>query len=78
LVTLGNDGTPSGIGTAHGSIFGIILGCTVAIYLEKHITKVMPIQLDTVFTPFLVALFMVFINIFLIIPVSGYLFFAMT
>jgi N-acetylmuramic acid-specific PTS system IIC component len=38
----------------------------------------MPTQLDTVVTPFLSTLIMLFINLFLIIPISGYLFFAVS
>ncbi|WP_052663411.1 PTS transporter subunit EIIC [[Mycoplasma] testudinis] len=78
LVTLGSNGIPNGVGTPHGSIFGVFLAATASIYIERYIGKVIPGLIDAVVTPFLSLLVILFVNFFIIIPISGYLFLGVT
>lgn len=65
-------------GTASGNILGAILASTASIWIEKGVRKFMPHTIDAVATPTLVLLSMLFINFFILIPISGYLFFAVS
>lgn len=57
-----------------GNILGVLLTVTAGIWIEKGIRKFMPDNLDTIFTPTVTLFILLLINIFLIIPISGYLY----
>lgn len=65
-------------GAASGSILGAMLAATAALWLEKGIRKIIPHTLDMVVTPTVVLFVMLFINFFVLLPISGYLFFAVS
>lgn len=57
-----------------GNILGVLLTATAGICIEKGIRKFMPDSLDTIVTPTITLFILLLINIFLIIPISGYLY----
>ncbi|MDR0545890.1 MAG: PTS transporter subunit EIIC [Mycoplasmataceae bacterium] len=71
-------GDVDGLGQATGSIFGIILICTCAIWLNKMFNKFVPHVIEYVLTPVALTLIVLLLAIFIFIPISGYIFFAVT
>ncbi|AGM26330.1 PTS system N-acetylmuramic acid-specific EIIBC component [Spiroplasma syrphidicola EA-1] len=61
-------------GYASGNILGALLTATASIWLERGVRKFMPGVLDTIGTPTLVLFALLILNIFVLIPVSGYLY----
>ncbi|QVJ95679.1 PTS transporter subunit EIIC [Mycoplasma mycoides] len=59
-----------------GNILGALLTATASLWIEKIIRKFTPGVLDTILTPTLTLFLLLIINIFLIIPISGYLYTA--
>lgn len=57
-----------------GNILGVLLTATFAIFLEKIIRKFMVGPLDIILTPTLTLFILLFLNFFLIIPISGYMY----
>lgn len=78
LVVLDNAGNPKGLGTPHGSIFGIMLAGIIAIHAEKLIGRIVPGILSAVVTPFLTLFLIVVAGFLIVFPLSGYLFLAVT
>ncbi|MGL5268325.1 MAG: PTS transporter subunit EIIC [Spiroplasma sp.] len=61
-------------GYPSGNILGVLLTAVVGIYLEKSIRKYMIGPLDTILTPTLTLFFLLLLNFFLLIPISGYMY----
>ncbi|WP_107645149.1 PTS transporter subunit EIIB, partial [Mycoplasma mycoides] len=59
-----------------GNILGALLTAYASLWIEKIIRKFTPGILDTILTPTLTLFLLLIINIFLIIPISGYLYSA--
>ncbi len=65
-------------GSASGNILGAILAATTSIWLEKGVKKFVPDVLSMIATPVIVLLTMLFVNFLILLPISGYLFFAVS
>ncbi|AOX44132.1 PTS system, N-acetylmuramic acid-specific EIIBC component [Spiroplasma sp. NBRC 100390] len=61
-------------GNPSGNILGALLTATAALWMERGVRKFMPGVLDTIGTPTLVLFGLLLLNIFLLIPISGYLY----
>ncbi|WP_342252303.1 PTS transporter subunit EIIC [Spiroplasma endosymbiont of Amphibalanus improvisus] len=61
---------------ASGNILGALLAGGTVLWLEKGVRKIVPNLLDTILTPTVVIFGMLFVNFFLLIPISGYLYTA--
>ena len=57
-----------------GSVFGVMFSAGIVGIIEKYLRKFIPTNLDTVLTPTLSLIILLFLNFFLIIPASGYVF----
>ncbi|WP_242441450.1 PTS transporter subunit EIIC [Spiroplasma poulsonii] len=57
-----------------GNILGALLTAIAALWMERGVRKFMPGVLDTIGTPTLVLFGLLLLNIFLLIPISGYLY----
>ncbi|QHX35746.1 PTS system, N-acetylmuramic acid-specific IIB component [Spiroplasma sp. TIUS-1] len=72
--------TPSvaSLGAPHAGLIGAMIAVGTTIFVEKQFRKIMPGALDTILTPVIVIFIMLMINLFLIIPVAGYMFTGIT
>lgn len=61
-------------GYPSGNILGVLLTAVAGIYLEKSIRKYMIGPLDTILTPTITLFLLLLLNVFLLIPVSGYMY----
>ena len=59
---------------ARGSVFGAMIIAGLGVPIEKKIREFMPGNLDMVVSPVLTLFALLFLNYFLVIPVSGYMF----
>lgn len=66
------------LGTPSGNILGALLTASAAIWIEKGIRRFMPGVLDTIVTPTATLFFLLLVNFFLLIPISGYLYTAVS
>lgn len=73
-----NTGNSYAIGSPLGQMFGVILACTLAIWLDKGLRRIIPTSLSLFFVPVLTVLGTVIASLFLIIPVSGYVIFGIS
>ncbi|WP_031543218.1 PTS transporter subunit EIIC [Mesoplasma photuris] len=77
FVNLGKDGVPT-LGAPHAGLIGAMIAAAFTIALEKQFRKFMPGAIDTILTPILVIVIMLFANFVFIIPAAGYLFTGIT
>ncbi|MBE4703777.1 PTS transporter subunit EIIC [Spiroplasma platyhelix] len=77
FVNLDTQGNPI-LGAPHAGLIGAMIAVGFTIFVEKQFRKFMPGALDTIVTPILVILAMIFLNFVFIIPAAGYLFTAIT
>lgn len=77
FVNLNNDGSAF-LGAPHAGLIGAMISVAFTISVEKQFRKFMPGAIDTIVTPILVILVMIFLNFVFIIPAAGYLFTAIT
>jgi N-acetylmuramic acid-specific PTS system IIC component len=62
------------LGAPHAGLIGAMIAAGVTIYVEKQFRKFMPGAVDTIITPVVVIFLMLLANLFVIIPLAGYLF----
>ncbi|WP_338983918.1 PTS transporter subunit EIIC [Spiroplasma endosymbiont of Othius punctulatus] len=77
FVTYGTSGI-AGIGAPHAGLIGAMMAVGITIAIEKQFRKIMPGALDTILTPVFVIFTMLMVNLFLIIPLAGYMFTGIT
>lgn len=77
FVNFDSKGIPS-LGAPHAGLIGAMIAAGFTIFVEKNLRKFMPGALDTIVTPILVIVAMIFFNFIFIIPAAGYLFTAIT
>lgn len=77
FVNFDTKGNPS-LGAPHAGLIGAMVAVGVTIFVEKQFRKFMPGALDTILTPILVILCMIFLNFIIVIPLAGYLFTGIT
>lgn len=66
------------IGAPHAGLIGAMIAVGITIFVEKQFRKIMPGALDTILTPVIIIFIMLLVNLFLIVPLAGYLFTGIT
>lgn len=78
FVNLNNETGEAMLGAPHAGLIGAMIAVGFTVFVEKRLRRFMPGALDTIVTPIIVIIMMIFLNFIFIIPAAGYLFTGIT